>query len=110
MGEGEGGRAARLSHTTDFIAELYRAANEIGKLTPFEKRRLIERAVITVRDMREQAAASDPDRTGGDVLDGIEAIALDIASVPDALVGHAMLEAADMIRALKILLDARSDI
>jgi hypothetical protein len=47
-----------LNSTTDFIAELVRAANEIEKLDPTEARRLLNRAVNTIRYMREEVSAS----------------------------------------------------
>ena len=34
-------RASPMTATTDFIAELIRAANEVAPLTPFERRRLV---------------------------------------------------------------------
>ncbi|HEV7437273.1 MAG TPA: hypothetical protein VGO22_20770 [Pseudorhizobium sp.] len=42
-----------MSSTTDFISELVRAANEAEKLQAYETRRLLERAVATIRAMRE---------------------------------------------------------
>jgi hypothetical protein len=95
-----GRQAGPLSTTTDFIFELVRAANEIGKLTPFEKRRLLELAVKTIREGRDQVGAA-PGRTEPDRVIDLETVAASIASAPDVLVGHAMLEAADMIRTLK---------
>lgn len=91
-----------MTATTDFIAELYRAANEVKKITPFETRRLIERAVATIRDLREQVIAAAPVGPT-DVLEEIEAVGRNIAIEPDQLVAHAMLEAADMIRTLKTM-------
>ncbi|WP_277996351.1 MULTISPECIES: hypothetical protein [unclassified Ensifer] len=41
-----------MSRTTAFIAELVWAANQSQHLTTFEKRRMLERAVATIRDMR----------------------------------------------------------
>jgi hypothetical protein len=38
-----------LSSTTDFVAELIRAANQIDKLTALEKNRLLDRAATVVR-------------------------------------------------------------
>lgn len=96
--------------TTDYIAELYIAANQVTRLTLFEKRRLIQRAVTTIRDRREQIDFSAPRRAPGDALDEIAAIGRNIASVPDPLVADALLEAADMMRVLKILLDAKEEI
>ena len=49
-------KALIMSATTDFIAELIRAANEIYLLTPLERVRLIERAVATIQAQRELLA------------------------------------------------------
>ena len=97
-----------MSSTTDFITELYRTANEVGKLTAFEKRRLIERAARTVKQMRVQIALSSlPRRDGQDVLVDIATVGAEIASAPNQIVSHPLLEAADLIRTLKIVLDAK---
>lgn len=42
-----------MSHTTDFIAELIRAANTLDTVTPFERGRLIDRGVSIVQAQRE---------------------------------------------------------
>ncbi len=97
-----------MSTTTDFIFELVRAANDIGNLTPFEKRRLLERAVKTIREGRDQVGTA-PSKTEPDKVVDLETIAASIASAPDVLFGHAMLEAADMIRTLKKL-DAKEKV
>ncbi|WP_151343773.1 hypothetical protein [Rhizobium leguminosarum] len=89
---------------TDFVTELYRAANEVGKPTAFEKRRLIERAVTTVKPMRVQIAFSSPPRRDGqDILVDIATVGGEIVSAPNQIVSHALLEAADLIRTLKIV-------
>ncbi|MBY5765356.1 hypothetical protein V7798_29235 [Rhizobium laguerreae] len=93
---------------TGFVTELYRAANEVGKLTAFEKRRLIERAVTTVKPMRVQIAFSSPPRRDGqDILVDIATVGGEIVSAPNQIVSHALLEAADLIRTLKIVLDGK---
>lgn len=42
-----------VSQTTDFVAELIVAANTIDDVTPFERRRLLERGVAIVAAQRE---------------------------------------------------------
>ncbi|WP_275790588.1 hypothetical protein [Pararhizobium gei] len=96
-----------MSATTDFVAELYRAANEVRKLTPFERRRLIERAVATVRDLREQSGKTDGPSDKG-LLSEIALLAKEVAGVPDQVVSHGLLVAADMIRTLRVELDAKT--
>lgn len=62
-----------MSLTTAFISELVWAANQAEHLTNFEKRRLLERAVITIREMRDSVtedvvmSASPPRRILDDV-------------------------------------------
>ncbi|PDT47429.1 hypothetical protein CO661_11835 [Sinorhizobium fredii] len=43
-----------MSLTTQFIAELVRAANEADRLTRFEVKRLLNRSIGTIRDIRKQ--------------------------------------------------------
>ena len=97
-----------MSSTTDFITELYRAANEVRKLTPFERRRLLERAVATIRAGQEQVGGQ-PDLLKHEKVAALQTVAESIASAPEVIVGHALLEGADMIRTLKIVLDAKDE-
>lgn len=41
-----------MSTTTDFVAELVRAANEVEKLDAYEMAHLLERSMMTIREMR----------------------------------------------------------
>lgn len=50
-----------MSLVHGFISELIRSANETGRLQAAEKKRLLERAVHTIRDMREQIGV-EPDK------------------------------------------------
>ena len=54
-----------MSTTNDFIAELVRAANEVEKLGSYEMARLLERSVITIRDLR-QVVGIPSSRTAAD--------------------------------------------
>lgn len=91
--------------TLDFIAELIGAANLPEQLTAFEKRRLIERAVATIRDLHDELSASGSANEEGDLLEEIATVGRDISSMPDLLFAHALLEAADRIRTLNLQLD-----
>ncbi|WP_262528759.1 hypothetical protein [Agrobacterium tumefaciens] len=71
---------------SQFIKELVRDANEMDRLGPFEKRRMLERAINIIRDFLEQIGASQ--------------------STFKRDVSRAFLEAAGAIRALKILMDS----
>ncbi|MDX0469935.1 hypothetical protein [Sinorhizobium meliloti] len=97
-----------MSLVTQFIAELIRAANEADKLTPFEIKRLLNRSVATIRDMREQTGIPGSNRAK-DVV-----IALQVAAArADALtveeIRDNLLDAADIIRTLKIILDGKPE-
>ncbi|WP_411037524.1 hypothetical protein [Shinella sp. BYT-45] len=89
-----------MSLTTDFVAELYRAGTQAEKLTPFEARRLLERAAVTIRDMR-QTALTIPDKMD-ERLAIIADFAKKIAGLPPQLLAHGLLDAADMIRELRV--------
>jgi len=47
-----------MSSTTDFIAELIRAANAIEKLTHYEVSRLLDLSIDTIRDMCRQTGGA----------------------------------------------------
>lgn len=91
-----------------FISELIRAANEVERLSTFERRRLMDRAAATIRDYREQIAFS-----GAPANDtGPEDIASDLASTdPETAsateVSAKLLKAADVIKTLRVLLEAK---
>ena len=96
-----------MSSTTHFITELVRAANELEKLSAYEKRRLLERAVITIREMRETVGI--PSRnTSADAVTYIQEteVLLVRGWATDERVKASLLDAADMIRTLHIILDS----
>ncbi|MCF6370704.1 hypothetical protein [Rhizobium halophilum] len=97
--------------TTDFISELVRAANEIERLRAYETRRLLERAGVTIRDMRE-AAGIPSSRTAADAVVDLQAVQgrlfRGVATRDQAKV--ALLDAAAMIRDLHIMLDSGTEI
>lgn len=95
--------------TTDFIFELLRAANEIGKLDSYQRRRLLDRAVSTVREGRDQVGIS-PSNTAVDAVIDLQTMAASIDRQSDEDVKAALLDAADMIRTLKIVLDAKAEV
>jgi hypothetical protein len=97
-------RPSEMSLTTDFIAELIWAANESRQLTHYEISRLFDRSIDTIRDMREQTGTLEAHRARDVLIDlrisSERARDLSAEEVRDALV-----DAADVIRTLKILLD-----
>ncbi|WP_208179997.1 hypothetical protein J4T85_019875 [Sinorhizobium medicae] len=95
-----------MSLTTAFIAELIRAANEADKLTPFEVKRLLSRSVATIRDMREQTGIPGSNRARDVVID-LQVAAARADTLSAAETRDVLLDAADIIRTLKILLDGK---
>lgn len=96
-----------MSATTDFIAELVRAANEIDKLSTAERRRLSDRAVRMVREMYIGTGVRHI-RGNKDALRDIEiAILMAEAGGNDDDVKAVLLDLAEMIRTLKIVQDGK---
>lgn len=98
-----------MTRTTDFVAELFRAAND-DRLNAFEKKRLLDRALNTIRDLREQVGI-DPSKTEPDVVIDLQTVAgsIPLGKASDAQVKVALLDAAEMIRVIRIMLDAAND-
>ncbi|MBY3038740.1 hypothetical protein [Rhizobium laguerreae] len=96
---------AETSSIPGFVAELVRVANEVDRLTAGEVESLLLRAMITVRDLREQAGIPGS---------GTEHYAVSrLALVANGVVIHSreeisasFLEAADMVRTLWIVIDS----
>ncbi|MQW88562.1 hypothetical protein [Sinorhizobium saheli] len=95
-----------MSLTTQFIAELIRAANEADRLTPFEVKRLLNRSIATIRDMRDQTGIQGSNREK-DVLIDLQVAASRAYSLSPAEIRDHLLDAADIIRVLKIVLDGK---
>ncbi|WDZ80959.1 hypothetical protein PWG15_24720 (plasmid) [Ensifer adhaerens] len=95
-----------MSLTTAFISELVWAANQVEHLTNFEKRRLLERAVVTIREMREQVGIPQSKTEVDPVID-LQTTAVGIELRTHNQVKAALLDAADMIRILRIILDGK---
>ncbi|WP_037470685.1 hypothetical protein [Sinorhizobium fredii] len=85
-----------MSLTTQFVGELIRAANQVEKLNPLEVKRLLNRSIATIRDMREQIGIPASNR-----------VKKRADSLPAADARDALLDAADIIRTLKIVLDGK---
>jgi hypothetical protein len=100
-----------MTAVNNFVSELVRAANEVEKLTSSERQRLLERAVITIKDMRETievpSAQDDADRIVG--LQVLVA-ARGVRATESAEVRDALLTAAGMIRDLHLVLRAGTEI
>lgn len=99
-----------MTVTNSFIAELVRDANKLDHLDDYQKRRMLERAVTTIRDMRETIGI--PPGAGRDSLVDLHAVALSVERGwrSDEEVRNALLQAAGMIRDLHIVLDSKTEI
>lgn len=99
------------SSIPSFIAELIRDANQIDKLGEFEKQRMLERAVTTIRDMRDEVGVP-PSTTVRDAVIDIQTTAalIERGHVSNEHVKKAMLDAAGMLRTLKIILKAKDKV
>ncbi len=100
-----------MSTATDFISELVRAANEVELLTDREKRRLLERSVTAILDMRETIGIP-PSKTTADAVIDLQATEFRImrGTASTEEVRAALLTAAGMIRDLHIIIDTKLDI
>ncbi|GGE08010.1 hypothetical protein [Rhizobium anhuiense] len=97
------------SSIPSFVAELVRAANEIERVTPSEVRKLLFRAITTVSDLREQVGIPGSG-TGHDAIVGLNAVADHIERQSNERMSAALLEAADLVRTLWIVLDSGVEI
>ncbi|WP_420829025.1 hypothetical protein [Ensifer adhaerens] len=95
-----------MSLTTAFISELVWAANQVDQLTAFEKRRLIERAVVIIREMRDQIG-NPQNKTAADPVIDLQTTAAGMENRTDDQTRDALLDAANMIRSLRIILDGK---
>lgn len=90
----------------DFISELVRAANEIARLSEFERARLLDRAYTIIRDLRHRTRTGPTD-FNRDPLVNIMTMSLSVVMFSNDEVKRELLSAAAMIRALKIVLDTQ---
>ncbi|TCL66388.1 hypothetical protein [Rhizobium sp. BK251] len=93
-----------MTETTHFVAELIRASSEIKTLTSLERHRLLDRAtsiIWALRDLLDATGKVVPTERGiGKELHQLSAM---LHNIPDEIVAHALLHAADEIRRLRIL-------
>ncbi|ASP93497.1 hypothetical protein [Sinorhizobium meliloti] len=89
-----------MSLTTAFIAELIRAANETDKHSPYEISRLLDRSIDTIRDMRTSHRSRD-------VVIDLQVASARARGPSAAEIRDVLLDAADIIRTLKIVLDGK---
>lgn len=95
-----------MSTTTDFVGELVRDANRISHLDAYQKRRMLERAVLIIRELREKIGL--PQGPGRDTALDIHttALAIEHGWRDEYEIAQAFPTAATMIRDLHIVLDS----
>ena len=95
-----------MTLVTSFVAELIRAANGSETLPPDQAKRLLDRAVTTIRDMRESVGIPEAD-ADADALAEVQTTAMlaILGKARPPRIKQALLDAAGMIRDLRIVLD-----
>jgi hypothetical protein len=96
-----------VSNATDFISELVKSANQLEQANDFERKRLIDNAVIIIRHMREVIADPTGEASWDSVME-LQSVsaAVTIGWASDTQVRVALLDAARMIRHLHIAVSA----
>ena len=92
-----------MTVANQFIAELIRAANGVGKLSDDDRRRLLKRAIVIIRDLGQEIEAPKARIE----LEAITEVQVKVAELAAAArtsseVSECMLFAATMIRDLQI--------
>ncbi|TQX91276.1 hypothetical protein EQW76_00610 [Rhizobium sp. rho-13.1] len=100
-----------MNGINEFISELVRAANQVDKLGDFEKKRLLDRSVATIREMRRAIGIPSSGTTHDEVID-LQTVAAKVGAIAltSSDVRSSLLNAAGMIRDLHIIIDTNVDI
>lgn len=98
-----------MNDKTAFVSELFRAANEVEKLGPPEVRRLLHRAIVCIRDQRDFVGIPGSGTPRDQVIQLLE-VASKAERIGRKDWATALLDAAEMIRALRIVADTRTEI
>jgi hypothetical protein len=102
------GKASDMSSTTEFIAELVRAANEVERLSKGERSHLLLRGFRMIREMRlENGVRPIREKDRLRTLE-IEALRAENGTGDDAKV--VLLETASLMRELKNAMDAKDKV
>lgn len=100
--------------TQRFISELIHAANEAGRLTKLEQANLLQRAAATIDNLRDEINYSETpanDRgTPDDIVFCLNEMAGNVERSPPDHVADALLEAVEVIKAGRVLLDEKRKI
>ncbi|AGB73936.1 MULTISPECIES: hypothetical protein [Rhizobium] len=96
-----------MTVTTDFIADLVRAANGVEKLSAHQVSDLLDRSVDTIRQLRQELGIVPV--PGKDALIFIRTVSAGAARMSQAEWHHGLLHAAEMIRDLHIVRDTGTE-
>ncbi len=96
-----------MTVTTDFIADLVRAANGVEKIAAHQLSDLLDRSVDTIRQLRQELGIVPV--PGKDALIYIRTVSAGAARVPQEEWHHGLLHAAEMIRDLYIVRDTGTE-
>lgn len=94
-----------MSSIPAFVSELVRAANETDRLSSFEATGLLRRSITVIRDLRE-AVGIPAEGTEHDAVLRLDRLATSVESASREDVRNGLLEAADMVRTLWIVVDS----
>ncbi|MBY3328526.1 hypothetical protein ACC716_24805 [Rhizobium johnstonii] len=94
-----------MNSSAIFVSELIRAANQIDKVSVSEVRLLLQRSIVTVRDLRYEAGIP-VDGTPEDALVRLKLVSEECEGLKQGERADALLKAADLIRTLGILVDS----
>lgn len=97
-----------MSATTDFIAELVGAADEVERLGAYEMAHLLERSIITIREMRELRGVRMKRHAKDPLIDleDVQGLVMRGIVVRDQ-VAAALYRTSDMIRDLNMMPDRK---
>jgi len=98
-----------VSKTSEFVAELIRAANNLEKQNDIERKRLMEDAVVLIQHLRAMAGTTTRPSASDPIFElQFISAAITIGWATDTRVKMALLEAAGTIRDLRVVLDQRT--
>jgi hypothetical protein len=98
-----------MSTLPDLTAELIRAANEVERLSEFERAGLLGRAYRSVRECRDIIGMEQNSLDRDPAIDFLT-MSRSIPMFSNEEIKATLLEAAGVIRALKIILDAKAQV
>ena len=90
--------------TNEIIARLIRSANETERLSPIEVRRLLQQAVVKIRELRQIARIVPV--TDQDAVIYIQTVAAGADRIPREEWHYGLLQAAEMLRDLHIVVES----